>query len=118
MGLLKLAIDRQNKTLVIFDGSVAAIPPLYQTNTQTFQITVVDPVNGSPYRETYTKVDCAAYGLRAVVSVGTTGATGDETSNLLAATYEAGWSWDADNLCFTGSVDCNTASLNGSICNL
>lgn len=106
MGLLKLAIDRQNKALVSFNGSVTALPPLYQTNSQDFRIQIVDP-SGGPFSTTYTAVDCSASELRVVLAVAATA----ETDSILAATYAAGWSYDAGNNWFTGTLDFNTAEI-------
>jgi hypothetical protein len=109
MAILKLAIDRQNKTLVEVSGSFTELPPLYQTNTQQFQIQVVDPTGdpGAPYEV----VDCSASELRVVLAAAVTGTEGDEAANLLAATYEAGWGWDAGLDAFTGSLNLHTAEL-------
>lgn len=113
MGLLKLAIDRQNKVLVDFDGSVTALPPLYETNTQQYRIQIVDPTGNdvSPYEA----VDCSGSGLRMVLASLVTGLEGDEIENLLAATYEAGWAYDAINLWYTGEINFNTAEVQAFI---
>lgn len=105
MGLIKLAIDRQNKELVEFNGSAVTLPPLYQTNTQPFRIQVVDSTGdpGTPY----VAVDCTGLSLRVVITGVVTG--GNDT--LLAGTLEADWSYDAVNDWFTGSVDFNTAEI-------
>ncbi len=109
MALLKLAFDRQNKTLVSFNGSAEEIPPLYQTNVQAFRIQIVDPT-GDPAAP-YEVVDCAAFSLRAVLASTTTGELGDMTENLLAATYEAGWGWDAGDEAFLGSISLDTSEI-------
>ncbi len=109
MGLLKLAFDRQNKALVDFNGSAVEIPPLYQTNVQSCRIQIVDPT-GDPSAP-YEAVDCAAFSLRAVLAAAVTGKVGDEAENLLAATYEAGWGWDAGLVAFTGSISLDTAEV-------
>lgn len=115
MSLIKLAISRQTKQLVNYNGGTTSLPPLFQTNDQSFQITIVDdPVGfGSPY----TPVDLSAAGLRVVISQRVTGQEGDEAENLLAATYEAGWAWDAINSCFTGSLNLHTSEIAGFLLN-
>jgi hypothetical protein len=107
MALIKIAIDRQNKTLVEYNGSVPELPPLYELNSQEFRVQVVDPTDdlSAPYEP----VDCAVLAIRMVVSIAATGTQGDETENLLAAAYEAAWTWDAGDMCFNGEIDFNTA---------
>lgn len=109
MGLLKLAIDRQSKSLVSFNGSATALPPFYELNTQPFRIQIVDPT-GDP-TDPYDVVDCSANGLRAIICQKVTGVSGDEAGHLLAATYEAGWAWDAGLEAFTGSINLNTVEI-------
>lgn len=113
MGLLKLAISRQKKSLVSYNGSATELPPFYQTNSQQLQITVVDET-GDPVNP-YAAVDLSASGLRAVVSAGVTGTEGDEAAELLAATYEAGWAWDAGSSSFLGSINFHTSEIDALI---
>lgn len=110
MGLIKLAINRQTKQLVSYDGSVTTLPPLYQTNTQEFRVQVVDP-SGGLFNTTFTPVDVTGSQLRMVLSQVATGVSGDESSNLLAAAYAGAWAWDGTNKWFTGSLDLNTAEI-------
>ncbi len=78
MGLLSLVVDRQGKKLASFNGSVVAVPDLFQSNVQTIRVQVVDPTGNlsSPY----TVIDLASAGLRVSVgdpatTIGTTGGT-------------------------------------------
>lgn len=107
MGLIKLAIDRQNRKLVSFGESVTELPQLYQTNTQQFRIQIVDPETSNPFRAVYNAVDCSAMDLRLVIVGSVTG--GDDT--VIAALFEADWSYDTDNDWFTGSLELNTDEM-------
>lgn len=114
MGLIKLAINRQTKQLVSFNGSVSSLPPFYQTNTQEFRIQIVDQAGGR-FNTTYTAVDCSAGELRVILCSEVTGIPGDEASMLLAATYETGWAWDVGEQAFTGTINFATAEIQGHI---
>jgi hypothetical protein len=100
MGLLKLAIDRQNKSMVAYNGSVASIPPFFQSNTPTLQVFVVDPVNALG---TYSLVDLNGFGLRVSVGDTPTGSAGGPTPLTLQDTF----AWDPVSKSF--SADLNLA---------
>ncbi len=105
MGLLKLAIDRQTKSLVSVSGSVTS-PILYQINQQDFQIQIVDaPI---AFGAGYTAVDCSAAGLRVLIL---DQVTGNQDDTRLAQTLEAGWAWDSGSQAFLGTIDLNTAEM-------
>lgn len=105
MGLVKLSIDRQNKTLVAFNGSSSELPKFFQTNEQQFRIQIVDPTDdlSAPYEA----LDCSGMELRLVIVDAVTG--GDDT--VLAATFEDDWAYDTDNDWFTGVVNFNTDEM-------
>lgn len=111
MATLKLATDRQTKTLAIVNGSVTGIPALFQTNTQGLQIQVVDPTVGGIFNTSYDIVDASASGLRVVVAQTATGDEGDEAGLLLAAAYEAAFAWDAGLEAFVGEINLHTAEI-------
>ncbi len=107
MGLLKRAIDRQQKASVTFNGSQSVFPALVQTNSQDFRIQVVDS-SGSRFNTSFTAVDCAAFGLRMVIGIAP---VGDEDIDPLAATFEDGWTWDSGESCFNGTINLNTQGI-------
>jgi len=109
MGLLKLAIDRQNKTLVAFNGSITSLPALFQSNVASLQISVVDPTGdlGSPY----SIVDEQGASLRVAVGATPTGTAGGPTPLALQDTF----SYDSSSHWFTGTLDLNTAGVNSHI---
>jgi hypothetical protein len=105
MSLLRLAIDRQNKALVSFNGSPTSIPALFQGNTQDFEITFVDPPTG--LQGSYTKVDLGTDGLRVAIGDTPTGTPGGPTPLAIQTT----WTWDSANKNFTASIALNTAAI-------
>jgi len=108
MSPIILTINRQAKSLAVNfagDATANALPPLYP-DLQSFQIQIVDPPVG--FNGANTVVDCSAYTLRAIVAASV---SGTDPTVLLAATYEAGWTWDAGLLAFTGSIDLRTTDI-------
>src|SRR5947199_5993669 len=99
---LRIAIDRQNRTLVVFQGSVANLPPLFQSNTQAFIIMVVDPDPGNPLGG-YVLADLNGVGLRMAI-----GSKPRGTAGPTPATVETGWTWDPANKWYTGTLALNT----------
>lgn len=112
-GLLKLALDRQAKAPVEFNGSASSLPPLYQTNTQGMRIQVVDFTDDPS--EPYEVVDCSASELRVVISKLVTGQLGDAAENTLASALEAAWAWDAGEEAFVGEINLLTLELAAAI---
>lgn len=104
--VLKLIVDRQNRKLVSFNGTVAQIPDLFQSNTISLQVQVVDPT--ADFRNPYSTVDLNGYGLRASVGEPPTGASGGPTPLALQDTF----TWDAVNKWFTADLALNTTAVN------
>lgn len=106
MSLIKLAISTANREhLVVFNGSVPALPTLFQSNTQDFEITVVDPP--ADFSSASSKVDLGTSGLRVSIGETPTGTAGGPTPLALQTT----WTWDPTNKHFTGSLALNTAGI-------
>ncbi len=103
--LLKLTVDRQNGKLISFNGSVSAMPDLFQSNTKTLQVQFVDPAP-TPL-QIPTVADMAAYGLRASVGSKPTGSSGGPTPLALQDTF----TWDAVNKWFTADLALNTTAI-------
>ena len=109
MSLIKLAIDRQSRKLVSYNGSATALPDLFQSNNQNFQIQVVDPdptILGG-----YTAVDLGSSGLRVSVGATPTGTTGGPTPLAIQNT----WTWVTASKWFTGALAMNTAAIDSHI---
>lgn len=102
---IRLSVDRQNRTLVVFQGSVANLPPLFQSNTQAFIIMVVDQDPSNPLGG-YVLADLNGVGLRMAIGAKPQGTTGPTP-----ATVETGWIWDATNKWYTGTLALNTAAI-------
>ncbi len=105
---IKLAINRQSRQLVYFNGSATAVPPLFQSNNQDFQIQIVDP-DPSGRIGGLVAVDMAGTGLRVAIGATPTGSSGGPSP--LALQDSAGWTWDAVNKWFTGSLALNTTDV-------
>lgn len=106
---LKLVVDRQNRRLNTQFGTVAQIPDLFQSNTITLQVQVVDP--GQTALQQPTVVDLAAYGMRAAVGVQPTGTAGGPTPLALQDTF----TWDPNNKWFTADLALNTVGIDAAI---
>jgi hypothetical protein len=105
MGLLKLTIDRQNKALVgPPQGSITNLPPLFQSNVPTLQISVVDPINSLG---SYSLVDLNGYSMRVAVGPDPTGAAGGPAVLALQDTFV----WNAAGKYFQGDLPLNTAAI-------
>ena len=109
MGLLYLVVDRQNRALVGFNGSITSIPPLFQSNVQTVRVAVVDPTG--LFNPAYQLVDLAGYGLRASVGDTPTGSSGGPTPLALQDTFV----WDSDGKFFEADLALNTVAIDSFI---
>lgn len=105
MSVIKLAIDRQSRALCGYGGAAGRLPDLFQSNTQAWQITVVDPPETSS--GDYSKVDLAGQGLRMSIGGQPTGTSGGPSPIALQDT----WTWDGTNKRFTGSIALNTTAV-------
>lgn len=111
---VKLAIDRQNKTLVNYLSSATKFPPQAQRTIQDFEVTFVDPPQAQG--GAYSRVDMSAFGLHMLI-----GNTPKGDGSVAAATSFTAWTWDAANLRWTGSVPFNVVAIdallgvNGSV---
>lgn len=110
MSALNLVIDRQNRRLVNYNGSITTIPPVFQGNVIDLKITVVDPT-GSLSGAAYSKVALGSYGLRASIGATPTGTSGGPTPLALQNTF----TWDSLDNSFSGSLECNTAAIDSHI---
>jgi hypothetical protein len=102
--ILKLTIERQNRKIVAFNGSVSSMPDLFQSNTVTLQVQIVDPAStqiGTP-----SIVDMGTFGLRAAVGPSPMGTTGP---TLLA--LQDTFTWDSANKWFTADLALNTTGV-------
>jgi hypothetical protein len=103
--ILKLAIDRQNRRLVNYNGTPVDFPPLFQFNVQQLQIYPLDPpanISGA-----YQSVDASANGLRVAICSQPTGSTGDDTR----LTFQTSFTWNATNHYFSGELDLSAAAI-------
>lgn len=107
---LNLVIDRQSRKLVSFNGSITAIPAVFQGNVIDLKITVVDPT-GSLSGAPYSKVALGSYGVRVAIGATPTGSSGGPTPLALQNTF----TWDAVDSSFSGSLECNTAAIDSHI---
>jgi hypothetical protein len=107
MGLLLVTVDRQNKKLVSLNGSVGNIPPLFQTETVTIRLTVVDPTGN--FNAPYSTVDLNGYGLRASVGQQPTGSSGGPAP--LALQIEGGFVYNPAGKYFQGDLNLSTAEV-------
>jgi hypothetical protein len=107
MALLGLVIDEQNKTLVSYLGSVLQIPPLFQSNTISLRISVVDPTG--LFTAPYNLVDLNGNGLRVSVGDTPTGTSGGPTPLALQDTFV----WNAAGKYFAGDLPLNTTPIDG-----
>lgn len=104
--VLKLVVDRQNRKLISYNGTVSQIPDLFQSNLVSLQVQIVDPPITSLQNPSI--VDMAGYGLRASVGATPTGSSGGPTPLALQDTF----TWDAVNKWFTGDLALNTTDIN------
>jgi len=107
--ILKLTVDRQNKTLVSFSGSVGSIPDCFQSNILSLQIQIVDPTGS--FNPAYSIVDMNGFGLRASVGGAPTGTSGGPTPLALQDTF----AWDSTNKWFTADLALNTTAIDNFI---
>ncbi len=106
---VKLAVNRQDGSLVSFNGSLTRIPDLFQNNVRDLQIQFVDPTGG--INTQYVAVDVAAYGLRTAIGATPTGTAGGPAP----LTFQDTFVWDSVNKWFTGSLALNVAAINSFI---
>ena len=106
--MLKLAIDRQNRTLVNFGGATTSLPALFQSNSEELQIQVIDPTGN--LTAPYSAVDLAGYGMRVSIGAPPLGTTGGSPAALQDAMV-----WNAALKYFTGTIALNTAAIDGLI---
>ena len=111
MSLIKLAIDRQSRRLVTYNGSASSLPDLFQGNNQSFQIQFVDPATSG--LGTYTPVDMAGTGLRVSIGATPTGTAGSPTPLAIQNTWT--WNSGANQKYFTGSIALNVAAIDSFI---
>lgn len=107
--VLKLTIDRQNRKLVSYNGTVSQIPDLFQSNTVTLQVQVVDPAPTTLQNPTL--VNMNGFGLRASVGPKPTGASGGPALLALQDTF----TYDNINLWWIGDLTLNTVAVNNYI---
>lgn len=107
--MLKLCVDRQAKQLVSFNGSVTSIPNLFQSNTPTVRVTVVDPTGG--LNPQYQAVDLSGYGLRCSIGDTPTGSSGGPTPLALQDTF----TWFASGSYFEADLALNVAAIDAFI---
>ncbi len=110
MSALNLAIDRQNRKLVNYNGQVTAIPAVFQGNVIDLRIQVVDPT-GVVSGAQYSAVALGSYGMRVAIGAEPTGTSGGPTPLALQNTF----TWNAADSSFTGSIECNTAAIDSFI---
>jgi len=110
---IKLAIDRQSRRLVSFNGAVTQVPDLFQSNVQDFQIQIVEPDSSGSAGTIgkYVAVDMAGFGLRLAIGAAPTGTSGGPTPLALQDTF----TWDSTNKWFTGSVALNVVAIDSFI---
>ncbi len=109
MSLIKLSIDRQNRSLVNFNGTPTNLPPLFEGNVQDLQLTIVDPPTG--LQGTYSKVDLGTDAMRVSIGDTPTGTASGPTPLALQTTF----AWDSSLKNFTGTLDLTSASINSFI---
>lgn len=107
--VLKLIVNRQNRNLPGINGTVAQIPDLFQSNTLTLIVQVVDPTG--IFNNPYSIVDLSGFGLRASVGGPPTGASGGPAPLALQDTFV----WDAVNNWFSADLAMNTAAIDAFI---
>jgi hypothetical protein len=107
---IKLSIDRQNRRLVNYAGGITSFPPLYQSNVQDFEITIVDP-DPSGKLASYVAVDMNGIGLRVAVGPTPTGTAGGPTVPAL----ELSWTWVPASKKYTGALQLNTTPVDNLI---
>lgn len=110
MSALNLVIDRQSRKLVKFNGSIEAIPSIFQGNVIDIKVAVVDPT-GSLAGAAYSKVNLGSYGLRVSIGATPTGTSGGPTPLALQNTF----TWDSVDNSFSGSLACNTSAIDSHI---
>lgn len=98
MGLLYVAVNRQTKQLVAFNGSATDIPTLFQSSTVTLRVSVVDSTGS--LTAPLVAVDEAGLGMRAWI--GPTPIGGAESPDTLA--LNASLTWNATNKWFQGDI--------------
>jgi hypothetical protein len=108
---LNLVIDRQNRKLVQYNGSIVSIPPIFQGNVVDVKVTVVDPTGALGGGAAYTKVNLGSYGLRVSIGATPTGTSGGPTPLALQNVF----TWDSVDSSFSGSLEVNTAAVNSHI---
>lgn len=101
---LKLAIDRQKRSLAPYLGRVTAMPSLFQSNSQRFEIVIVEPTGS--IQTPYADIDCTGLSLRISVGETPTGTAGGPTVKAFQIL-----TWDADEECFIGDLALNTAAI-------
>jgi hypothetical protein len=109
MSVLRLVIDRQNKQLVNYLGSVIQLPALFQTTVPTLQIGVVDPTGN--VMAPYSLVDLTGYGLRASVGDTPTGTAGGPAPLALQDTFV----WNAATKYFSADLSLTGAAIDSFI---
>lgn len=102
---IRLAISRQSKTLVPYNGSSTSIPDQYQSNVQDLIIQIVDETGS--LKTPYTVIDMSDYGLRVSVGNTPTGDSGGPTPLTLQDTFP----WDSANKWFVASLPFNVAAV-------
>ena len=103
--ILKLTVDRQNRSLVAYFGTPSIIPDCFQGNTLSLQIQIVDPTGN--FKAPYSIADLAGFGLRASVGKTPTGSQGGPTPLALQDSFV----WDPVNKWFTADLALNTTDI-------
>lgn len=109
--ILKLIVDRQNRTLVSQNGSVSTIPDCFQGNTLSLQVQVVDPTGN--FSNPYSVVDLNGFGLRASVGGPPTGTAGGPSPLALQDTFV--WDPAPNRLWFYADLALNTGAIDAYI---
>lgn len=104
--MLKITINRQEGTLVSYNGTPESLPAMFQYNVLPVQIQVVDP-SGSISGDPYTVIDLSGKTLRVAITSTPTGTEGDTSPIVL----QTSWTWNATNKWFTGSLDLNVTGV-------
>jgi hypothetical protein len=108
--MLYLVIDRQTGALVSFNGSATKLPTLFQTNSVELQLQFVD-VDPSSGTNSITVADVHAQAPAVTIASQLTGVEANEATYTLAQAVEGDFTWDAENLWFTGTLELNTTAM-------
>jgi hypothetical protein len=106
---LYLAIDIVNKVLVSYNGSASVLPVFGQTDMVNLQLQFVTPQPGSVLQ--YVATDVSAQGVVVTMASKVTGVEANDNTYLLAQALQAAFTWDSNNLWYTGQLNVNTTQV-------